>query len=293
MTQPDASVVNPPMPKVSIGMPVFNGAKTIRAAISAAQAQTLAGFELIISDNGSTDETLRICEEAASRDSRIRIIRQGRNVGPIANFEAVLAAARAPFFMFAAADDRIEPNFVEETLTALTAAPDAAACAPRTMIHFSDGRRREARGCWPIKAPAWLRPTCFLLRPADNTRFYGLYRTEVMREAYLGGMQFHALDWAVSTLTLLKGKHLRSRSVILHRQGEKPDKYRHDHLRNSAGWFDRVFPLASMTAILLQRLTIGQSLFALPALLLLNLRQSAGILFLLSRTAAEKRPARS
>ncbi len=276
------------MCKVSIGMPVYNGASAIGAAISAVLGQTLDDFELIISDNASTDDTLRICEAAASRDPRIRIIRQERNRGPIANFEAVLAAARGPFFMFAAADDRIEPHFIEETLSALELAPDAVACAPRTLIHFADGRTREARGAWAIRASGWIRPAWFLLRPADNSRFYGLYRTPVMQAAYLDGNGFHAFDWAVSALTLTKGAHLRSTSIILHRQGAERGKYSREHLRSASGWPDRLFPLARMSAALLPRLTPSQLLLAIPALLLLNARQSAEFLLAYARGIAHR-----
>ena len=266
------------MSKVSIGMPVYNGASTIGAAISAVLGQTFDDFELIISDNGSTDDTLQICEAAASHDPRIRIIRQAQNRGPIANFEAVLTAALGPFFMFAAVDDRIEPHFVEETLAALEGAPDAVACAPRTLIHFADGRTREARGCRPIGLPGWLRPARFLLRPADNSRFYGLYRTAAMRAAYLGEERFHAFDWAVSALTLTQGTHLQSRSIVLHRRGAESGKYNAEHRRSASGWLHRLFPLAGMSAALLPRLTPVQRLLAIPALVLLNARQSAEFL---------------
>ena len=168
-------------------------------------------------------------------------------------------------------------------LTALELAPDAVACAPRTLIHFADGRTREARGCRPIGAQGWLRPAWFLLRPADNSRFYGLYRTAAMRAAYLGEKQFHAFDWAVSALTLTQGAHLRSRSIVLHRQGAERGKYSSEHLRSASGWLDRLFPLARMSAALLPRLTPSQLLLAIPALLLLNARQSAEYLLAYAR----------
>lgn len=266
------------MSKVSIGMPVYNGAKTIGTAISAVLGQTFDDFEFIISDNASTDDTLPICEAAASHDPRIRIIRQAHNRGPIANFEAVLAAATGPFFMFAAVDDRVEPQFIEETLAAIVGAPDAVACAPRTLIHFTDGRTREARGSRPIELPGWLRPARFLLRPADNSRFYGLYRTAVMRAAFLGEEKFHAFDWAVSALTLTQGTHLQSRSILLHRQGAEPGKYNAEHGRSASGWLHRLLPLAGMSAALLPRLTPVQCVFAVPSLLVLNARQSVEFL---------------
>lgn len=112
-------------PAVSIGMAVFNGAAHIREALDSLLAQTFSDFELIISDNGSTDGTAELCADYASRDARIRFTAQPTNLGPSRNFAFVLEAARAPFFMFAAHDDRWEPTFVARLLGALRAAPDA------------------------------------------------------------------------------------------------------------------------------------------------------------------------
>jgi glycosyltransferase involved in cell wall biosynthesis len=93
-------------PSVSIGLPVYNGAGTIGQAIISLLAQTFADFELIISDNASTDATEEICRDFARRDGRIRYVRQPQNRGPIATFAFVLAEARAPLYMWAVADGR-------------------------------------------------------------------------------------------------------------------------------------------------------------------------------------------
>ena len=68
-------------PRVSIGMPVYNGARFIGEAVRSIQAQTFQDFEVVISDNASTDETQEICTRLAAQDSRIRYYRQARNLG--------------------------------------------------------------------------------------------------------------------------------------------------------------------------------------------------------------------
>jgi glycosyltransferase involved in cell wall biosynthesis len=98
---------------VSIGLPVYNGETYIREALDSLLTQTLDNFELIISDNASTDDTQAICAEYARRDPRIRYVRQNENQGVLANYQFVLNQARGQFFMWAAADDRWDKSWIE------------------------------------------------------------------------------------------------------------------------------------------------------------------------------------
>ena len=97
-------------------MPVYNGAKYIRAAVDSLLAQTFADFELIISDNASTDGTETICREYAARDRRVRYTRQNENYGPFLNFKFVMDKAFGEYFMWAAADDVWDLRYIEALL---------------------------------------------------------------------------------------------------------------------------------------------------------------------------------
>lgn len=101
-------------PTVSIGMPVYNGEEYIRDALDALLQQAFTNFELIISDNASSDETESICREYAERDVRIHYFRQKENMGAAANFQFVLDHAQAGLFMWAAYDDKWEKNYLRE-----------------------------------------------------------------------------------------------------------------------------------------------------------------------------------
>lgn len=103
-------------PKVSIGMPVYNGERYIRDALDSLLDQTFSDFELIISDNASSDSTEKICREYTAMDSRIRYIRQVENKGAIANFQFVLDEACGDFFMWAAYDDLWSQNYLIEAI---------------------------------------------------------------------------------------------------------------------------------------------------------------------------------
>jgi glycosyltransferase involved in cell wall biosynthesis len=107
-------------PVVSIGLPVYNGEKYLREALDSLLAQTFLDFELIISDNASTDQTKDICLEYASREPRIRYIRQDANRGATFNFKFVLAEALGTFFMWASHDDAWEKNWLEVLVTRIT-----------------------------------------------------------------------------------------------------------------------------------------------------------------------------
>ena len=98
--------------KVSIGMPVYNGANFIRQAIDSLLVQTHQNFELIISDNGSIDETSKICLEYAAADPRVKFSQNEVNLGAVKNFTKVLDLAMTDYFMWAAHDDIWESNYI-------------------------------------------------------------------------------------------------------------------------------------------------------------------------------------
>jgi glycosyltransferase involved in cell wall biosynthesis len=104
------------LPKVSIGMPVFNGEAFLCEALDSLLAQTFTDFELIISDNGSTDGTEGICRDYAEHDLRIKYVRQPKNQGSSFNFKFVLDKAVGEYFMWAAADDQWSPNWIAHLL---------------------------------------------------------------------------------------------------------------------------------------------------------------------------------
>ena len=83
-----------PRVTVSIGLPVYNGEHFLRSSLDSLLAQRFADFELIISDNASTDSTGAICSEYAARDSRVRYSRLPQNIGGVANHNRVRELAR-------------------------------------------------------------------------------------------------------------------------------------------------------------------------------------------------------
>lgn len=130
-------------PRVGIGMPVFNGEKHIALALDSILAQTFGDFELVVSDNASTDRTADICTEYARRDRRIRYVRNAENLGASRNYNRVfeLCAAR-DYFRWNAHDDLIAPTYLEKCVKTLDQAPSTTVMAVprRRYITWEDGR---------------------------------------------------------------------------------------------------------------------------------------------------------
>jgi glycosyltransferase involved in cell wall biosynthesis len=130
-------------PRVSVGMPVYNGAKYLESAIDSLLAQTFTDFELIISDNASTDRTQAICERYAAADRRVRYYRNDRNMGASWNFNRVYALSRAPYFKQAAHDDLCAPTFLERCVEVLDRDPSVVMAYPSTTLIDGDGKELE------------------------------------------------------------------------------------------------------------------------------------------------------
>jgi hypothetical protein len=129
-------------PLVSVGMPVYNGQRYVAAAIEAHLSQTFRDFELVISDNASTDATRPICERYARLDRRIRYVRQDRNIGANRNHEFVFRDTNqsAPFFRWAACDDIPDASLLAHCVEHLEKQPRVVAVIPEVRNIDSEGR---------------------------------------------------------------------------------------------------------------------------------------------------------
>lgn len=128
---------------MSIGLPTFNRASRIERTLDSLLAQSYKNFELIISDNASTDATQQICEEYAKNDKRIRYIRQRENIGVIKNIEFVFRQARGEYFMWTSDDDWCDPNFIMALKTALDKNPAYGVAMSSLRRVFDDGQIKD------------------------------------------------------------------------------------------------------------------------------------------------------
>lgn len=130
-------------PRVSIGMPVYNGDRFLKEALDSILAQTFRDFELIISDNGSTDRTQEICNAYAAGDHRIQYYRNEQNLGASWNQNRVFQLSKGEYFKWAHHDDVAAPELLEHCVQVLDHNPSVVLCYPKTIIIDEQGRQVE------------------------------------------------------------------------------------------------------------------------------------------------------
>jgi glycosyltransferase involved in cell wall biosynthesis len=129
-----AAAVNAKAPRISIGMPAYNAETHIACAIQSLMEQTFTDFELIVSDNASSDGTQNIVETLAAADDRIHYVRQQENIGANRNYTFVAKAARGDYFKWASSNDWCARTFLKKCFDRIESEQDAVVVVPRTRL---------------------------------------------------------------------------------------------------------------------------------------------------------------
>jgi glycosyltransferase involved in cell wall biosynthesis len=182
--RPRRVVTRRPGPRLSIGLPVYNGDRYLSESLESLLGQTYAEFELIISDNASTDGTAEICRHYAGQDSRIRYFRQRHNIGCAPNHNFVLTQAKGELFKSASHDDLYASDLVERCIDALDQDPRVVLAHSWSALIDSSGAVTELVE-YPVateaaRAPDRLRSMLFDGWGDDEG---GVVRMEVLRRA--------------------------------------------------------------------------------------------------------------
>lgn len=227
-------------PKLSVGLPVFNGENFLEEALESVRAQSFDDFELIIADNASDDRTGVICESYASKDERIRLIRNPTNVGGARNHNLVLAHARAPCFKWMAHDDVCEPTFFDRCVEALDQTPAAVGAYPRALDIDQEG---IVVGKWPPRralaaAQPQVRFSEVLRTQKEPLPIFGVLRTHVVQS--LGGLgAYPSSDRVLICAMALRGPLLEvPEFLFLHREHPQRSVYTHGWREHAVGWWD-------------------------------------------------------
>jgi len=249
---------------ITIGMPVYNGEKLIRKSLDSLLSQTFTNFQLIISDNASTDSTIMICEKYARSDSRIKFFQQSENRGSNWNFNFVLQKANSKYFMWAASDDFWETDYLEKNVKALENNSElAGSCGiiklqsleqneedidskflnfkNKIISSFRPGKSCDLKGNFEKKVKLLFKNSAYRL-------IYGVFRTDVLKKSIiLNSFVGPDVAWLINIL-----KHgdinLENDTVMYKSYGGISTKGSLEIARNfNHGFFELIFPHYPLT----------------------------------------------
>jgi pimeloyl-ACP methyl ester carboxylesterase/glycosyltransferase involved in cell wall biosynthesis len=192
------------MPKLSIGIPVFNGQEFLLELLDSLLAQTFRDFEILICGNASNDQTPEICREYERRDCRVHYFHNSRNLGAIANFNRVFELSTAPLFKWAAHDDLYYDGYLAACVSLLEANPDTVLAHTGTAfinergepLHYEQETdsfidRKTGRRCWADVPSIGDTPVAVnrfwqvLTRARWGTHMFGVVRREALQQTSL------------------------------------------------------------------------------------------------------------
>lgn len=198
-------------PKITIGVPVYNGAPAIRDCLAALESQTYESYEVLIFDNASTDETETICREFCERHDNFQYFRNAETVPATENFELCLTHARGDYFMWRAHDDLSDSHYLEVLSAALDADPDAwLACTTCTWNDLPADYNKTFNTTNTVGLSQFARLKTQLMECAPLW-FYGLYRREPLIPVFaelksLDAQSIYHCDILYLCIMLLKGR---------------------------------------------------------------------------------------
>ena len=227
-------------PTVTVGLPVFNGARFVGQAIDSLLAQTGVDLELIVSDNGSTDDTESICRAAAAMDDRVTYIRQAENRGAAWNYNELVRRARGRYFKWAAHDDLCAPTFLQECVSAMEADPGIVLSYPRAIdVDETGAAIRDypsltyAEQDRPVRR-AWSALQNFT--PCFES--FGVVRTDALRDTQMIGA-YASSDRTLFFELALRGRFHEVPAVLFfHRQHPDRSVFHRGGTRGRDSWFD-------------------------------------------------------
>ena len=168
------------MTLVTVGVPVYNGADFLEKCLICLRDQTYRDIEVLIFDNCSEDATGEIAQRYCAEDPRFRYFRQPENKGAMRNFIEVLEAAKTPYFMWRAADDTSELNYIEALLALLLSHPERDIAVPRVVSALPNGQVTHVHPVSSLMGKGKAIDRFAQLFRSHCAWIYGLFRREAM-----------------------------------------------------------------------------------------------------------------
>ncbi len=206
-------------PKLSVGIPVFNGEKFLHQCLDSLLSQTFTDFEIIISDNASDDSTSEICKKYAEKFKIFRYVKHEKNMGMKWNFDFVLQQAHCDYFLWVAVDDILLPNFLQKNIDILDLEPKLVGSVSRINSYNSNDLQKSnidnffqdltkklrirlrKRGTYSITG-TYDEKVRFYLKKSTCQIIYGVFKTNVIKKSIIIE-EFEGSDWCIN-LNILK-----------------------------------------------------------------------------------------
>lgn len=227
-------------PRVGIGLPVHNGENFLAEALDALLAQTYEDFELIISDNASTDGTAEICQSYAAADRRIRYFRSEENLGASRNFNRAFELSSGEYFKWAAHDDLCEPTFVERCVEVLDQDPSVilSFCRTREIDEHGTVVKDYVSKVDLASPKPHERLFAMICRHHLLIQVFGLMRADVLRQTHLIGY-YVSSDRVLLAELALRGRLYEVPEFLFYRRDHPDQSYRKHRGRHQyQSWFD-------------------------------------------------------
>lgn len=245
---------------VTVGIPTYNRADKLERSILSVLKQDYAFLEILISNNSSTDDTHKICQQFCEKDERVKYIKQSSNIGASENFKAVLEQASGDFFMWLGDDDWIEPAYISSCVSLLESDSGYSLVSGSPIYYRDDKRVFDGKVFNLIKSSWVFRVVEYYMRVADNGMFYGVMRLPTIRQVglrnNLGG------DWHMLANIASIGSIRMLPSVSVHRElgGATSSYYQ---LAKSAGLprIQAIFPMITVASGAWKEITYKGQLF--------------------------------
>ena len=229
------------MPRVSLGMPVYNGEGFIAEAIESLLAQSFTDFELLIADNASTDRTPEICREFAARDSRIRWLPSPVNRGAAWNFNRLFFESKGEYFKWSADDDICAPTFLQKCVDVLDNDPAVVLCHCHTSKIDTNGEhidQYDLDNDLDVTSPAVHRRfRAQIMTRHSCVHVFGLIRREILARTPLIG-PYVSSDRVLLAELSLYGPHRMIEEYLFFRRYHEKTSIHLDERTERSEWFD-------------------------------------------------------
>jgi glycosyltransferase involved in cell wall biosynthesis len=206
-------------PVLSIGLPVYNGERYLQKALASLLSQDFDDFELIISDNGSSDQTQAICRDFARMDRRIRYFRSDQNRGATWNFRRVFELSEGEFFKYAAYDDECYPTMLRRCMEVFRDSDPTVALVYTLSERIDENSNvfvPAGLGNWDRVATTARTPherlAHVIWRALCGHAFYGVIRSSFLRRARPFGCV--VADWMILAELGMMGKIIEVPEVL-------------------------------------------------------------------------------